>query len=268
MLRTCILLSCSFFSFAVHADNPVPVNVFGATASNVINHAPTNVSAYVPASADKPVSANPLGYIPANPLGYIPANKVSYAPTSAVKPVSANAANYVPASVSSSIPDNVENSVWLLIDTKSHKIEVKKGAFTIETLDGIAIGRKGAGIKSHRGDNITPHGEYRIGWIGEKSQFRKFFGLTYPSVQDAEIGLKHGVISQDDYYNIKVAQELNQIPPQDTPLGGQIGIHGLGSGDIRVHQVFDWTHGCIALTNTQIDHLSQWLDTGTVVKIK
>jgi L,D-peptidoglycan transpeptidase YkuD (ErfK/YbiS/YcfS/YnhG family) len=51
-------------------------------------------------------------------------------------------------------------------------------------------------------------------------------------------------------------------------LGGQIGIHGLGSGDIKVHEVFDWTHGCIALTNSQIDHLSQLVDTGTVVKIK
>jgi L,D-peptidoglycan transpeptidase YkuD (ErfK/YbiS/YcfS/YnhG family) len=61
---------------------------------------------------------------------------------------------------------------------------------------------------------------------------------------------------------------LGQIPPQDTPLGGQIGIHGLGSADARVHEFFDWTHGCIALTNSQIDHLSQIVDTGTLVKIK
>lgn len=161
-----------------------------------------------------------------------------------------------------------EEGVWLLVDTKAHKIEVKKGEQTLETLEGIAIGRKGAGLKGHRGDDITPYGNYRIGWVGEKSNFRKFFGLTYPSKQDAEIALKRGVISQSDYYSIAAAEQFNQIPPQNTPLGGQIGIHGLGAGDERVHQAFDWTHGCIALTNNQIDHLSQWLDTGTVVKIK
>lgn len=161
-----------------------------------------------------------------------------------------------------------EDSVWLLVDIKSHKIEVKKGEQTLDVLQGISIGRKGAGLKSRRGDDITPQGNYRIGWVGGESHFRKFFGLTYPSVQDAEIALKRGIISQQDYYSITAAHQFNQVPPQNTPLGGQIGIHGLGAGDERVHQIFDWTHGCIALTNEQIDHLSQWLDTGTVVKIR
>ena len=160
------------------------------------------------------------------------------------------------------------NQIWLLIDTKAKKIEVKKGEQTVETLDHVAIGRGGAGFKTHRGDNITPHGEYHIGWIGDKSTFRRFFGLTYPSIEDAENAIQKGVINEGQYKRIVHAHELGQIPPQDTPLGGQIGIHGLGSADARVHEVFDWTHGCIALTNTQIDHLSQIVDTGTLVKIK
>jgi len=161
-----------------------------------------------------------------------------------------------------------DGEVWLLVDTKARKIEVKKGEQTIETLPSIAIGRGGAGFKNHRGDNITPFGSYRIGWVGEKSNFRKFFGLTYPSVEDAEKALANGVIDQVTYDRILTAHRYHQIPPQNTPLGGQIGIHGLGRGDIRVHKAFDWTHGCIALTNGQIDHLSQLVDTGTVVKIK
>lgn len=160
------------------------------------------------------------------------------------------------------------NKVWLLVDTKAKKIEVKKGEQTVETLEHVAIGRGGAGLKAHRGDNVTPHGEYHIGWIGDKSTFRRFFGLTYPSVEDAEQAFDKGVINEGQYKRIVRAQELGQIPPQDTPLGGQIGIHGLGSADARVHEVFDWTHGCIALTNSQIDHLSQLVDTGTLVKIK
>ena len=161
-----------------------------------------------------------------------------------------------------------EEDVWLLIDTKARKIEVKKGDQTIETLSALAIGRGGAGLKNHRGDNITPFGSYKIGWVGEKSSFRRFFGLTYPSVEDAEKAWHKGVIDKPTYDRILTAHQYNQIPPQNTPLGGQIGIHGLGSANPKIHEVFDWTHGCIALTNPQIDHLSQLVETGTVVKIK
>jgi len=163
---------------------------------------------------------------------------------------------------------HAETDVWLLVDTSARKIEIKKGEKTVEVLNKIAIGRGGAGLKNHRGDNITPFGSYKIGWVGEKSNFRRFYGLTYPSVDDAEQALKKGVIDQPTYDRILAAHELHQTPPQTTPLGGQIGIHGLGQANEKIHQVFDWTHGCIALTNPQIDQLSQWVDTGTVVKIK
>lgn len=158
--------------------------------------------------------------------------------------------------------------IWLLVDTKAHRIEVKKGGQTIDTLNKIAIGRGGAGYKVHRGDNVTPYGSYRIGWVGEKSSFRKFFGLNYPSESDAENALRQGIIDKPTYESIMTAHMFHQIPPQNTPLGGRIGIHGLGVGDLRIHNAFDWTHGCIALTNEQIDHLSQWVDTGMLVKIK
>ena len=158
--------------------------------------------------------------------------------------------------------------VWLLVDTQERKIEVKKGEKTIETLESISIGRGGAGAKSHRGDNVTPFGEYRIGWVGKRSGFRRFFGLTYPSAADAENALYKGVIDRPTFDRIVTAHHYKQIPPQNTPLGGQIGIHGLGRADLKIHQAVDWTHGCIALTNPQIDHLSQLVETGTVVKIK
>jgi murein L,D-transpeptidase YafK len=161
-----------------------------------------------------------------------------------------------------------DDDIWLLVDTKARKIEVKKGNKTVETINKIAIGRAGAGVKAHRGDNVTPYGSYRIGWVGEKSMFRRFFGLNYPSVEDAENALRRNIIDEYTYNRIVYAHQFNQVPPQNTPLGGQIGIHGLGSADKRVHETFDWTHGCIALTNGQIDHLSQLVNTGTVVKIK
>ncbi|MGZ5049471.1 MAG: L,D-transpeptidase family protein [Methylobacter sp.] len=161
-----------------------------------------------------------------------------------------------------------DDDVWLLVDTKALTIEVKKGQHTIETINDIAIGRGGAGFKNRRGDDVTPYGSYKIGWVGEKSNFRRFYGLTYPSAEDAQKALEQGVISRSAYDSIIYAHRFNQIPPQDTPLGGRIGIHGLGRADEKIHKSMNWTHGCIALTNGQIDHLSQWLDKGTVVKIK
>ncbi|MGR9085865.1 MAG: L,D-transpeptidase family protein [Gammaproteobacteria bacterium] len=160
------------------------------------------------------------------------------------------------------------DSIWLLVDTTALKIEVKRGDKTLDTIDDIAIGRGGAGFKSRRGDDVTPFGEYRIGWVGERSSFRKFFGLTYPSPEDAEIAFKKGLIDQATFDRIIRAHRYHQVPPQNTPLGGQIGIHGLGRADMKIHKSMNWTHGCIAMTNSQIDHLSHWLETGTLVKIK
>ncbi|QPK62287.1 L,D-transpeptidase [Methylomonas sp. LL1] len=158
--------------------------------------------------------------------------------------------------------------VWLLIDTHTRNLEVKKGDETLEILENVVIGRKGAGTKEHRGDDITPLGNYRIGWINEKSAFRKFFGLTYPNVEHAEKALLKGQINRDTYDAIARAETTGQIPPQNTDLGGQIGIHGLGSGSLSIHEVFDWTHGCIALRNDQIDRLSQYVEEGTLVTVK
>lgn len=160
------------------------------------------------------------------------------------------------------------DGIWLLVDTNALKIEVKRGEQTIDVIDGIAIGQAGAGQKAHRGDNITPYGEYKIGWVGQQSSFHKFFGLNYPSIQDAYNGFRRGIIDQFTYGNIINAHRYNQVPPQNTALGGRIGIHGLGRADEKIHRTMNWTRGCIALTNNQIDHLSQWIYTGTLVKIK
>jgi len=161
-----------------------------------------------------------------------------------------------------------DQDVWLLVDTQKMSMEVKKGEKTVAVLENIAIGRNGAGEKNHRGDDVTPLGNYRIGWINEKSSFRKFFGLTYPNVENADNALKQGKIGLDTYESIARAHSAGQIPPQNTDLGGQIGIHGLGSANLSIHKSMNWTHGCIALTNDQIDRLSQWVEKGTLVTVK
>ena len=166
------------------------------------------------------------------------------------------------------MPVYASNGVWLLVDTHDLKMEVKDGDKTIAVFNNNAIGRGGAGLKHHRGDNITPVGTYKIGWVNSKSSFHRFFGLNYPDIDTAQRAFKRGEMSYRDFQNVMFAHEHNSVPPQNTPLGGRIGIHGLGPGDLQIHQQMNWTQGCIALTNKQIDRLSRWVDEGTVVEIK
>ena len=163
---------------------------------------------------------------------------------------------------------HADNSIWVSVDTTKLRLEIKRGNKTLVTMENIAIGQNGAGIKTHKGDDITPIGSYKIGWINNKSRFYKFYGFTYPSIQNASTALLNVDLSEKEYNKIILAHKKKKIPPQNTILGGQIGIHGLGAGDKEIHKFFNWTHGCIALTNKQIDQLARWVGKGTVVKVE
>ena len=160
-----------------------------------------------------------------------------------------------------------EPGVWLLVDTQAQTLEVKNGPYTLALFKDIAIGRRGAGFKQHRGDEVTPLGFYRIAWINEKSHYRRFYGFDYPSVDDARKALRHGLISSYEFQRIIDAHKHNEVPPQNTALGGMLSIHGLGRADERIHKMTNWTKGCVALTNDQIDLLALWIEKGTKVVI-
>jgi len=158
--------------------------------------------------------------------------------------------------------------IWLLVETQPRVLKVMDGPVEKEVFPQIAIGRRGAGFEKMRNDDKTPLGEYRIGWINESSKYHRFFGFTYPNLDNAKRAFAGGLIGEDTFQAIARANLRYGVPPQNTPLGGQIGIHGLGGANPAVHENFDWTHGCIALTNQQIDRLSQWVRRGTLVVIR
>lgn len=160
------------------------------------------------------------------------------------------------------------DETWLLVETRPHQLTVMQGNRPLEVFDKIAIGRRGFGYQKARGDDKTPLGNYRIGWVNESSRYHRFYGFSYPNRDNAERAYQSGLIGPDAYQSILRADAGADIPPQNTPLGGQIGIHGLGSANPRVHQIFDWTHGCIAMTNEQIDRLSNWIRKGTLVVVR
>lgn len=161
-----------------------------------------------------------------------------------------------------------EDGMWILVDTKKLQLEIKTGNKTLAVMENIAIGRNGAGLKQRRDDDVTPLGTFTIGWMNNNSPFYRFYGLTYPSAKNANEALLGGLLSKQAHTNIINAHKRNDIPPQHTTIGGQIGIHGLGNADKTIHKTMNWTHGCIALTNAQIDKLGQWISKGMTIKIK
>ena len=157
---------------------------------------------------------------------------------------------------------------WILVDTRAMTLSVLEGDVVRRTYKKIAIGRAGTTIDKEQGDDKTPLGEFHLVRIAPNSPFHRFFGLDYPTLGHAERALQAGVIGQEHYVAIRRAFETGEIPPQATPLGGFLGIHGIGEGNPAIHADFNWTHGCIALTNQQIDDLSSWIRIGMRVVVR
>ena len=161
-----------------------------------------------------------------------------------------------------------DDIVRILINTKTLTLKVIQGDQEKITFSDIAIGRYGADTDRQKGDNQTPLGNFTIDWITDDTAYHRFFGFRYPSREYAERAFKAGYLDKKTWNRIRRALAAGRLPPQDTILGGHLGIHGLGGGDKKVHEQYNWTNGCVALTNEQIDRLTDWIRVGTPVEIR
>ena len=112
----------------------------------------------------------------------------------------------------------------------------------------IALGKNPVGPKVRQGDGKTPEGVYRIDYRNSKSHYYLSLHISYPNAED-----------------IQRAKEL------DVPPGGDIMIHGLKNGFGwlgPLHRLFDWTDGCIAVTNSEIKEIWHLVPDGTLVEIR
>jgi len=112
----------------------------------------------------------------------------------------------------------------------------------------ISLGREPVGAKQFEGDDKTPEGQYIINDKNPNSGYHLNLGISYPSASD-----------------IQFAKSKGKSP------GGLIKIHGLknGRGFIgKFHRFFDWTHGCIAVTNKEIEELYHNVEIGTIIEIR
>jgi murein L,D-transpeptidase YafK len=141
-------------------------------------------------------------------------------------------------------------------EPKADRIIVNKKARTMELIHAghvlkaykIALGSEPIGPKTRQGDHRTPEGEYVIDRRNAQSQFHRSLHISYPNAADRDHARKLGV----------------------SP-GGDIFIHGLpnGYGFIgAAHRARDWTDGCVAVTNQEIEEIWELVDNGTPVEIR
>ncbi|MFN2530617.1 MAG: murein L,D-transpeptidase family protein [Pyrinomonadaceae bacterium] len=144
-----------------------------------------------------------------------------------------------------------------------HKRERRLELFAAETLIGtykIGLGFNPGPDKKQEGDGATPEGDFYIFTKNDKSAYYLSLGISYPNVEDAERGVRDGLISKAESKAIANAIEQKKMPPQYTKLGGLIYIHGNGAAS-------DWTLGCVALENGDMRELFDAVSVRTPVRI-
>ena len=168
------------------------------------------------------------------------------------------------------VPNVFANDYKIIVSKKNKELVLESSGEGVKKYS-IATGKGGKGTKRRRGDSKTPIGTYRITDLKESDRFHYFIQIDYPNLIDAWYGYKNQIIDADEFKKIATAYKNRETPPQNTGLGGLIGIHGIGETTekkLTIHQELNWTDGCIALTNNEINDLKKYIDVGTQVIIK
>lgn len=148
------------------------------------------------------------------------------------------------------------------------RIEIWKEARSLRILEGqylvadypIGLGFNPVGHKERQGDGATPEGSYEICIKNPFSQFYLSLGINFPNLDDANHGFEKNIVDQVEKERIHQSLSRGDCPPWNTGLGGEIFIHGRGSGE-------DWTLGCIALEDDAMKNLYDLARVGTEVTI-
>lgn len=142
-------------------------------------------------------------------------------------------------------PAGIADSI--VIEKKAHRLTIFHMGRPLRTYL-VALGRNPVGDKITAGDMRTPEGLFSIDARNPNSQYHLSLHISYPDARHRAL-----------------AQSVGASP------GGDIMIHGLPRGRHDVgsaHRQVDWTHGCIALTDEEIEELWNSVPIGTPVEIK
>ncbi len=153
----------------------------------------------------------------------------------------------------------LKGRIKIVISKSEHRLYLFEDDRLVKSYP-IGLGKVPRGDKVRQGDHRTPDGVFYICTKNPKSRFHLSLGISYPTIEDAERGLRQGLISWREYQEIVSAIKRGQRPPWNTALGGAICIHGGGA-------YWDWTEGCIALDNRDIEELYRIVPVGTPILI-
>ena len=148
----------------------------------------------------------------------------------------------------------------IVVYKKERKLEFYSDQTLLRTYR-IGLGFSPVADKMREGDGATPEGDFYIFVKNNKSAYYLSLGVSYPNAEDADRGLRDGLITKAQHAKILEAIRKKAAPPQYTNLGGLIYIHGHGARS-------DWTWGCVALENEDIKELYDAVSVGTPVTIK
>ena len=133
----------------------------------------------------------------------------------------------------------------LVVEKSLRRLTLWMGGLPVRTYD-VALGGNPTGHKERAGDRRTPEGLYHIDARNPNSRFHLGLHVSYPNAQDIARARAQGVAP-----------------------GGDIMVHGLPNGQGRVgplHRAFDWTNGCVALTDEEIEELFSAVPVGTPIR--
>lgn len=153
----------------------------------------------------------------------------------------------VPEVADASLLSACDEQRSIVVFKSSRALELRCGG-ALAARFAISLGFEPTGAKEREGDGRTPEGTYFVSgkW---SSQYHRSLQLAYPNADDAARGLREGLISRAQHDAIVRAVSSCRQPPQNTPLGSLIQVHGAGGGP----DVGDWTLGCVAVDNHEIE---------------
>ncbi len=141
----------------------------------------------------------------------------------------------------------IDKADYVIVKKSERKLYLYRGDEILKTYR-IALGKQPDGHKTREGDSRTPEGHYTLDWRNPNSKFYRSIHVSYPS--------------KSDYRH---ARELGDSP------GGAIMIHGQPSNWVdRTKLLFnedDWTEGCIAVQDHEMDEIWEAVDDGTPIEI-
>lgn len=160
------------------------------------------------------------------------------------------------------------SNVWIRVSKATRTLFVYRGTELVRKVS-ADFGSNAFADKERRGSSLdpdhwrTPEGVFYVVRKNANSQFYKALVLNYPTAEDAKRGRRENLISNAQYQAIVRADEEMRMPPMNTALGGYIEIHGRGTG-----AGVNWTMGCVAVHDYEIDQLWQLAHVGTPVLIE